>query len=34
MPGSKYKGKQRRAYYATDGWKKPVKKKSKRGKKR
>lgn len=26
MPCSKYKGRQRKACYATDGWKKPVKK--------
>ena len=29
MPASKYKGAQRRAYYATDGWKRPVKKAAK-----
>ena len=27
MPCSKYKGKQRRACYATDEWKRPVRKK-------
>lgn len=30
MPCSKYKGKQRRACYATGGWKKAVKRKRKR----
>lgn len=34
MPCSKYKGKQRRACYATNEWKRPVRKpKAKKGKK-
>lgn len=32
MPASKYKGAQRRAYFATDGWTKPAEKRRKREK--
>lgn len=32
MPCTKYKGAQRRACFATDGWKRPVKSKARTGK--